>query len=79
MTYSSRYDHATQINHITLYTQCGESEPVEGRLDMKMHYPQDLDALLAYNGLPVATRYGTPELDPFDGESGRQLIVCRKA
>ena len=79
VTYSGRYDNATQINHITMYTQVGDGEPVEGRLDMKMYYPQELEALLAYNGLPVETRYGTVDLAPFTAESGRQLIVCRKA
>ena len=78
VTYSGHYDNATQINHITMYTQIGQETPVQGQLNMRMYYPQELDALLAYNGLPVDTRYGTVDLGPFTAESGRQLIVCRK-
>lgn len=79
VTYSSVYDNASQINHITMYTKNGDDDPVEGRLDMRMYYPQELEALLHYNGLPIAERYGTVDLQPFGPGSGRQLIVCRKA
>lgn len=78
VTFSNGYDHASQINHITTYTQHGEGETVQGTLDMRMYYPQELGALLEYNGLPVETRYGTVDLEPYGPESGRQLVVCRK-
>ena len=79
VTFSSRYDHATQINHITTYTQTDDGETIEGKLDMKMYYPQELESVLAYNGLPIEKRYSTVDLQPFGADSARQLIVCRKA
>ena len=64
ITCNNTYDSATQINHITTYTQTGEADHTESRLDMRMYYPQELEAPLAYNGLPIVERYGTLDKGP---------------
>ena len=43
---------------------------------MRMYFPQELDALLHYNGLTIEAKYGDLELSPFGLESERQRIVC---
>lgn len=43
---------------------------------MWMYFPQELDALLEYNGLRIEAKYGAFDRRPFDAETGQQLIVC---
>jgi SAM-dependent methyltransferase len=78
ITSCNRYDAATQINHITTYTQTGDNHPIEGSLDLRMYYPQELDALLTYNGFSIIDKFGSAERDPFGPDSHQQLIICRK-
>jgi hypothetical protein len=47
-----------------------------GELNMRMYFPQELDALLKYNGLAIKARYDE-NLSPLGTESERQRIVCR--
>lgn len=75
---SNRYDPATQLNHVTTYTQTGDDEAVEGRLDLRMYYPQELDALLHYNGFVVVERYGSLDREPFGPDAAHQVVLCRK-
>jgi SAM-dependent methyltransferase len=78
VTCSNQYDAATQINHVTTYTQTGNEPHKESTLDLKMYYSAELDALLGYNGFEITAKYGTTDRDPFGPGSNRQLIVCRK-
>ena len=40
---------------------------------------QELDALLAYNGFVIETKYGDYDQTPFGAESEEQLVVCTVA
>jgi hypothetical protein len=44
---------------------------------MRLFYPQELDALLHYNGFAVEHKYGDFDESPFTSDSPRQLLVCR--
>ena len=70
------YDPTTQINHITTYTTWSSGEEIAGEVDMRMYFPQELDALLKYNGLPVAQKFSDYAGTPFGPGATKQLIVC---
>jgi SAM-dependent methyltransferase len=77
---ANAYDPATQINHIILYEQRpGRAEMAVGMLEMRMYFPQELDALLKYNGLPVIEKYGDYDESAFGPTSPHQLVICEKA
>jgi SAM-dependent methyltransferase len=77
MTLRSRYDAATQIKHNQLYRRVGEG-PIEpdGELSMRIYYPQELDALLWYNGFAIEHKQGE-DGRPFDARSGMQYFVLK--
>jgi SAM-dependent methyltransferase len=76
ITESNKYDSATQINKLQIYFKLGkrkETHPV----NMRMFFPQELDALLHYNGFEVETKYGDYTGQPFNSDSNVQILVCR--
>lgn len=76
--FSSRYDQATQVLHLTLhYSIPGVSgEPTE-HVSNRMYFPQELDALLKYNGFEVMEKYGDFEGKGFESGDNHQILVCR--
>jgi SAM-dependent methyltransferase len=80
VTYSSWYDSATQIKHNTTYYQFpNHSDKVTGTLPMRMYFPQELDALLLYNGFAIEDKFGDAERHPFDATSTMQIFVLKAA
>jgi SAM-dependent methyltransferase len=78
VTETNRYDAATQVNHITWHYQWeNKSDIVHVPLDLRMFYPEEIDALLTYNGFFIDQRFGDYEENPFRSDSPKQLIVCR--
>jgi len=79
ITEDNVYDRATQVNRIKWHFSIGgrEDSMVE-ELNMRIFYPQELDALLKYNGLPVEAKYGDLDGSPFRSDSPKQLVVCRR-
>jgi SAM-dependent methyltransferase len=77
VTESNSYDAATQINHVCLYHEFprGSSSFVE-EIDVRIFFPQELSALLKYNGFLVEARYGSYDESIFDTQSTKHLIVC---
>ncbi len=74
---SNRYDPASQINHVKFYYQIpGRSEEIVEELNMRMYFPEELDALLKYNGFGVDAKYGDYDDAPFGPVSPKQMIVC---
>lgn len=77
--YRNVYRPETQLNHITLFTLTPDgAEQPSGELDMRMYFPQELDALLKYNGLTIERKYGDHDGTPFGPGSGQQIPVCMK-
>ncbi len=77
VTESSVYDAATQINHIHWHYRIeGQSEETTATFDLRMCFPQEIEALLHYNGFDMRAKYGDDDETPFTGQSSRQLIVC---
>jgi len=75
---SVRYDAATQINHILWTFDIGGKEKIVEELNMRIFYPQELDALLRANGFVVESKYGDYDRSPFESSSPKQLIISKK-
>jgi len=78
VTESTFYDSATQINKVKNYYKIGDSEEFIEELNMRIFYPQELDALLHYNGFTIESKFGNYDELPFISSSPKQLIVCSK-
>jgi SAM-dependent methyltransferase len=78
VTESYVYEPDTQIKRITTYHSIpGEDTEIEGELNMRMYFPQELDALIKYNGFVLECKYGSYDQIAFGAESQKQLVVCR--
>ncbi len=79
ITESNVYDRATQVNRIKWHYQIGEArEEKVVENNMRILFPQELDALLHYNGFEVEAKFGDFDGSPFDSASDLQIVVCRK-
>jgi SAM-dependent methyltransferase len=70
------YDTATQINRIKWYYKIGSEPEVVKELNMRIFYPQEIDALLHYNGFKIEDKFGDYDETPFTSTSPKQVIVC---
>jgi len=73
------YDRAAQVSRITWHYIRGRKPFASKKLNMRCFFPQELDALLHYNGFKVLKKYGNFDLEPFTGTSPKQIVICRKA
>lgn len=76
VTESYVYEPDTQIKRITTYHALPGEEEIEGELNMRMYFPQELDALIKYNGFAIDDKYGSYDRTTFDSQSEKQLVVC---
>ena len=76
VTESYVYEPDTQIKRITTYHAISGEEEIEGELNMRMYFPQELDALVKYNGFAIDDKYGDYDQTAFDTQSEKQLVVC---
>lgn len=72
------YDPQSQLFHVTWHVDPGNGQkPYDLPNTMRMYFPQELDAILHYNGLPVVERYGDFDRSSPGPDSPRQVLVCR--
>lgn len=76
VTETNWYDRASQINKIKLFYRFDDEEIIE-ELTMRIYFPQELDALLKYNGFEIEHKYGDHNESPFMSDSPWQLVVCK--
>ena len=76
ITYNNVYDSANQINRIKWYYKIDNKEEYSEELNMRIFYPQELDALLYYNRFTIEAKFGNYNMDTFVPSSKKQLIVC---
>ncbi len=74
VTQSYRYEADTQIARMVHYRE--DSDEVVGGLNLRMYFPQELDALLKYNGMKVREKFGNWDRDSFGPDSRHQLCFC---
>lgn len=77
VTETVSYDSAAQVLHALWHYQA-DGEPADVRpLDLRLFFPQELDALLTLSGFTVEAKYGGFDKSAFTGASRQQVIVCR--
>lgn len=75
------YDHVAQILHLTSYKRWHEGEEEHTkvtRIALRYTFPQELAALLHYNGFTILRQYGDWNLEPLTAASPSIIVVCRK-
>ena len=71
------YESKTQINRIAWHYFINDSFDSIQNLDMRMFFPQELDAYLNMNGFTIIQKFGNFEEDTFSDTSEKQLFVCQ--
>ena len=75
------YDHVAQVLTWTGYhrwTEDGQARSKVGHVSVRFTFPQELEALLHYNGFEVLRQYGDWDLSPLSVTSRSIIAVCRK-
>ena len=75
------YDHIAQIHHYKTFRRWAEGESEQARVTriaLRYTFPQELAALLYYNGFEIDRQYGDWGLEPLTDGSPSIISVCRK-
>ena len=75
------YDHVAQIVHLTSYKRWhedGQEYTRVARTALRYTFPQELTALLYYNGFTIDRQYGDWTMEPLSATSPSIISVCRK-
>ena len=75
------YDHVAQIVHLTSYRRWhedGQEQTRVARTALRYTFPQELAALLHYNGFTIERQYGDWNHEPLGATSPSISSVCRK-
>lgn len=72
-----RYESKTQINRIEWHYFINGAFNSIQNLDMRMFFPQELDAYLKSNGFDIIHKFGSFEEEAFNNDSDKQIFVCR--
>lgn len=76
------YNPITQIQHYTFHDQWLTPEGLQEKntAHTALHYvfPQEMEALLFYNGLEIRSCYGNWRQDPLTPTSGEMIYICQK-
>jgi SAM-dependent methyltransferase len=76
-----RYDHVAQVVHLTRYKRWHDGTRdrlTVARTALRYTFPQELAALLHYNGFVIARQYGDWNEAPLGAASPSIISVCRK-
>ncbi len=77
------YDALTQVMTETAFRrwrdEAGQEVVRRVPLSLRYTFPQEMEALLHYNGLAVVERYGDWDSSPLGNESKSMILVCRRA
>ena len=79
VTQTSRYDAVTQIKSTRTFQKFPDGTETEGSLELKMYFPQELQALLRHNGLRLLEAYGGYDKTPLTNTSARQIYILEAA
>jgi len=72
-----QYQSKTQINRIEWhYFINGKFDSIQN-LDMRMFFPQELDAYLQLNDFKILHKFGSFEEEAFSDTSDKQIFVCK--
>ncbi len=72
------YENKTQINRIKWhYYINGRFDSIQN-LDMRLFFPQELDAYLSMHGFKIIHKFGGFKEEIFEDKSEKQIVVCKK-
>jgi SAM-dependent methyltransferase len=81
-TEQQQYDPITQIQHYTFHNQwlypSGQQEQKTFRTALRYVFPQEMEALLYYNGFEIVSCYGNWQQEPLTAASPAMIYVCKK-
>lgn len=76
------YDPMAQIQHWTTHYEWlhpgGERVERTKRIALRYVFPQEIDALLHYNGFTIKRSYGSWQREPLSAESDEMIVVCER-
>ena len=76
------YDAMAQIQNWTSHYEWRRADAQRAeetrRIALRYVYPQELDALLHYNGFQIRASYGSWQGDPLTAESEEMIVVCER-
>jgi len=79
---TEHYDEVNQIKTETAYRRWTDADGKEvlriAPLPLRYVFPQEMEAMLHYNGFTILERYGDYDSSPLTNESRMQIYVCRK-
>jgi ubiquinone/menaquinone biosynthesis C-methylase UbiE len=81
VSYSQRYDPATQLMHWTTHRrrhEGGRELLTHSRITCRFTGAPELEALLHAHGFEIAARHGDWDRSPFDGLGEELILVCRR-
>jgi SAM-dependent methyltransferase len=77
-----KYDPMRQVKTETAYRRWtdvnGNAMVQVAPLSLRYVFPQEMEALLHYNGFEIAAQYGDVDLSPVTDESRQLVYICRK-
>ena len=79
VTENNVYDSKLQTNTVHLYFKMPDGSESQRDLVLRMWYPQEMDAILTYNGLVTEQKFGDFDESPFESGSPRQVFVTKLA
>jgi SAM-dependent methyltransferase len=74
-----KYESKTQINRIEWHYFINEAFHSVQNLDMRMYFPQELDAYLQWAGFTIQHKFGNFDEERFHNESEKQIFICIKS
>lgn len=72
-----RYENKTQINRIEWHYFINGAFNSIQNLDMRLFFPQELDAYLKWNDFNIIHKFGNFEEGEFNDNSDKQIFVCQ--
>jgi SAM-dependent methyltransferase len=76
---SYAYDAVRQVQKVRMLFQRLDRPEIERTtpLSLRCYFPEELSALLHYNGFSVTARYGDFARGPLTSDSESQIVICR--
>ncbi len=78
ITETLKYDKATQLSHIKWFYKVHTEGEFVHEFCMRVFFPQEFDALMKYNSFDIINKFGDFVESPFQSDSPKQIMVCRK-
>jgi len=72
------YDNAKQILSIVWKYEIENGSRSDIHFQLRILFPQEIDAMLEHCGLEIEHKFGRYDKSPFDSDSAKQIIICRK-